>query len=123
LFDVLNLLTFAMVGLLLLLMGAVAAVAAPASAPSLAAAQPPAMSCLACLECVRESGTLEGCLQTCQRHRVLPEACEATCGQLAARGTTCAGLGLCPRTRSEAQEHEKRVFGVHNKGEPAVVLT
>ena len=104
----------------LLLLVVVMVVAAAADVPL---PVPPAMSCLACLECAREAGTTVGCVETCARHRLPSEVCRSTCEALAAPGASCAGLGLCPHSRTEAQQHEKRVFGVHGKGEPAVVLS
>ncbi len=108
------------------MMGLFVLVAALAAVALCVAPPPPSqLNCLACLECAKEAGSVIGCLETCQRHRLPLAACRDTCSRLAAPGSSCASLGLCPRTRAEAHEHERRVFGVHAKpdGEPAVVLS
>jgi hypothetical protein len=80
------------------------------------------LNCMECLECAKQASNLVGCLERCESLRLPVASCRAACGGLAGPGATCASLGLCPRSRAEAHEHERRVFNVHGKGEPGVVV-
>ncbi len=80
------------------------------------------VSCFECLQMEQEAGSLIGCVQTCQRHKVALADCQTTCRLLRQPSASCQSLSLCPSSRSEAQQHEARQFG-HGKGvrgEPAV---
>ena len=75
--------------------------------------------CWACLEGRAEAGLLS-CVQL-SRRRMAADVAERMCGRLhAGDQTTCEDLGMCPRSRKEADEHIGRMIGVHGKGAPSV---